>query len=105
MIQLPITNEGLQRLSTVLGSTEYIVEMFYNTFANSWFFSLYDAEDVPLLNGVRVVTAWPLFFGFPRENLPEGELMLIKLDGTDTDPVMGDFGVNAALYYLEPEDV
>ena len=73
----------------------YGLELNWNQTAEGWFFSLLDSEDSPIMQGVRIVSNWPLLRWRKWDSrCPPGEL--VATDGTTdgTPPKFDDFGID-----------
>lgn len=63
---------------TVLAGRELYLEFNWNTRANRWFLSIFDANEVPILLGVKLVTGSVMTRRLRDPRFPEtGDLMLL----------------------------
>lgn len=69
-IEVPDMNDSMSRI--VLNGTPYLLRFTYNDTKDYWKFSLYDAQKVPIVLGVKIVPKFPLnvFYGLTR--IPNG---------------------------------
>lgn len=79
IIEVPDMNDSISRV--VLAGVPYQIRFSYNATKDYWKFSLFDAQSVPIVQGVKIVPNFPLnvFLGVAR--LPFGVFgVMSKLD-------------------------
>lgn len=102
-IPLPNPSEPSIRLSTALDGVTFFIDLSWNTRDSAWYFSLYDYEEEPIIEGVRCVIAWPLLARVVDVRRPGGELFFVEADGkTDEDPGE-ELGDRWRLMYVDSE--
>lgn len=105
-VQLQIKREGAHfRFVSELGGVSYSFELRWNHREAAWFLTLGDGEGLPIVAGIRVVTAYSLLSRFTDERLPPGLLFAIDTAGGDVDPGLDDLGHRVQIVYFEPGEV
>ena len=86
-----------------LDGVRFRLETYTNKEDDTWYFDIYDLEDVPLLQGIAIVTGLDLLFPYRyKTGLPPGVLFVNDQLGTEqlNDPTIDSFkDKRAALYY------
>jgi hypothetical protein len=83
-----------------LDGQTYGFEFEWNERVSAWFGSLLDVAGNPLISGVRIVTAFPLFNARSvSATLPPGKFMAVDTSGQDRDPGLSDLGVRVQILY------
>ncbi len=78
---------------TRLDGRDYLLRFSYNQRLDRYFLDLLDDEETPLVQGIRLVTNWPLLRHYRwDERVPPGELMAISLQTDVTPPRFGELG-------------
>jgi hypothetical protein len=100
-----LEGRALTRQRLNLDGVVYTLELAWNQSEESWHVSLFDAEEEPIVTGLRIVTNWPLwrYYKFdPR--MPPGELVAQDLTGDESRPGFDDFGIGKRVeltYYAQ----
>lgn len=79
----------------------YTLELRWNERAAGWFLSVLTADEVPILQGRRVVVGFPLLARFRDFRLPPGELEAIDTTGAGRDPGLTELGARVQLMYTD----
>lgn len=91
-------------LGVSLDGVRFTLSFEWAEYAGAWFVSLWDADDVPLISGARVVTSWPWCARFRRSSFPAGQLVF--LDPTNGGPPgRNELGARVRLYYVDAAGV
>jgi len=93
------------RNRVVLDNVVLFLAVQYRARTNDWFLSVLDAQEEPILEGIRVVTSYPLLSGVRDERLPPGQLIAIRQSENEDIPRAGELGDEVLLYYIREEDV
>ena len=98
MFDLPAFSESI-----TLDLKEYGFSFSWNTRGGFWSMSISDANGIPLVSGVRLVTMFPLLSQHPGTDMPSGDLFVYDSNpATRTqEPGRKDFteGRNLQLLY------
>lgn len=70
VIEVPDMNDSVSRI--VLSGTPYLIRFTYNDTKDFWKFSLYDAQNEPLILGVKIVPKFPLNVFYGTARVPSG---------------------------------
>ncbi len=89
-----------QRFSIALSGVNYVFRFYKSSRTQAWYLSIYDSADTPLLEGVRVVSLYPLLYRHTCNPL----LSLYNLYALDTSgltrPASGDLLGNDIKLYV-----
>lgn len=89
---------------TAIDGTDYSLSLFYNTRQATWFLTIGEADGVPIVEGIPLVTGWDLLGAYRYLDIPKGVLAVIA-SGSDTSvPGIDELGegLRTALYYRTP---
>lgn len=80
-------------LRTRLDDSDYTLEFNYSPRAERYYLNVYDADDVLLAAGLKLITNIPLlhFYKF-RSGMPQGELMVAATGSDASPPKLGELG-------------
>ena len=84
-----------------LDGRRYRFDYRYSQRADCWYFDLYDAQDVELVRGVKIVLGVPLLRKVASVDKPPGSLVAIDTSSTGTEPGLNDLGSRVLLTYTE----
>lgn len=73
----------------------------YNTRAGYWVLDISDANEVPLLVGIKIISGWLLTNRFVNDGLPAGDFFVYDTSGKNEDPKIDDFGTNKVFLYAD----
>ena len=66
---------------------------------------LYDADDVALILGVKLVVETRLLEDYQIDGLPPGDFYVLDTSDAEAECGFEDFGQRCVLLYLEPSDL
>ena len=76
-----------------LDDRDYTLEFYYSTRQERYYLSLYDAEEKPLVAGLKLVCNVPLLrFYHYRDGMPSGELVVTCATQNPVPPKLGELG-------------
>jgi hypothetical protein len=76
-----------------LDGRDYVLHFAYNERLDRYYVSIHDDEDVPLIQGLKLVANFPLLRRYRwDERIPPGELMAISLQTDVTPPRFAELG-------------
>lgn len=79
IIEVPDMNDSISRV--VLAGTAYLIRFTYNDTCDYWKFSLYNAQNEPIVLGIKIVPRFPLNVFYGVTKLPDGVFgVMTKLD-------------------------
>jgi len=79
IIEVPDMNDSVSRV--VLNGTPYLIRFSYNDTKDYWKFSIYNAQNEPIVIGVKIVPSFPLNVFYGVTKLPNGVFgVMSKLD-------------------------
>lgn len=100
--EIPLTPQPQAFLINLLG-TDYRLAVNWCGPHNAWTLDVMDAESVPIVMGIPLVTGVDLFAQFKYLGLP-GSLFVQSLDDVDTPPVFDNLGTGALLFLVTEDD-
>jgi len=90
---------------TVLDGREYLLRLRWNERSEKWYLSIYDQDESPIYEGIKVVVNFPLLGArIVDERRPPGELMALD-PSSDRDPGLYDLGSRVVLCYVDAADI
>lgn len=100
-VSIPTYNEDDDYTqSTPLDGKDYVFRFQYNTRSDAWFMSIYDNDEVPILEGQKIVTNRDLLRGVVDARRPPGKLVCLEIHDDLTEPTRDSFGVAHVLHYV-----
>lgn len=104
-LQIPIRSDiPAYDLQVELDGVLYTLGFTYNARANYWVMDIYDANELPILVGIRIITGWLLTDRFVMEGLPPGDFFVFDSSGKNEDPTQDDFGTVKTLVYADESE-
>lgn len=94
-----------QVFSVTLGGNPYRVRVTWNERFGYWSLSLMEADETPIVMGLKMVENYLLLAHVEDDRLPTGDLILVRENGAPGRPLFDELGVNLGLYYVEPDVV
>lgn len=90
-----------------LEARDYIFRFDWAHREQRYYMSIFNQDEEPLLQGVKVLANWPLLARHHfNPGLPPGQLIATSLEQDDTPPTFNDFGTRVQLaYYASDEDL
>ena len=109
MILLPVfSSVADQRYKIPLDGRQYVIRLTYSDRLESWYFSLSDADDVPIHTRIRIVTGYRLLQSDVSSRRPPGDFYCFDF-GVDQpgDSLIGldELGARFQLYYLTAAEI
>jgi hypothetical protein len=92
---------------TRLDGRDYVLRFSFNEREERWHLSVFNDQEEPLLQGLKLLTSWPLLRNHRYDDrLPPGELMVIDLTGLDAPPGFAELGEGrrCELTYFDSEE-
>lgn len=80
----------------------YTLRLYWSQRCSSWHMDMSDVDGLPIVSGVRLVTAFPLLYRFRYLPVPPGEMYFLDLRDQAGEPTLEDMGVLYRLYYVDP---
>lgn len=84
-----------------LDGVVYTLRLLWSERGKAWHLDIADAEVVPILSGLRLVTSFPLLYRFRHLPLPPGELYFFDLKDQGGTPTLEEMGERYRLYYVD----
>ena len=117
ILVIPVANDSPNfRQRTALDGRDYLLTLVHNQRLGRWFMSIADQDGVPIAQGLRVVTNYPLLLTVLDRRRPPGEIYAIDLQGSNElpieelnnasrDPGLRELGARFRLVYFDAEEV
>lgn len=90
---------------TQLGLLEFNIRIEYRERQDRWYLRLSDADNVTIINGLKLVIDFALLFRYPRAAMPFGALVLQDLDGAGVECGFEDLGRRCPLVFTDDADL
>ena len=106
-IPTPTSNTPFLTQTSTLDGTAFILNFAYNQRADCWYLSIATVDGTDLVNGLKIVTNWPLTRKVADPDMPPGEIYCFS-GTTDASPArLADFdpGGRCQLVYLPAADM
>ena len=102
ILRIPVNPDLFsQSFFVILDGATYKIDLVWNLRDLSYYLSLADADELPIVSGHRVIENFDLLAGVVDSRSPPGALMVIA-----NDPLaFGDLGGDNDLLYFEAETV
>ena len=101
-IELPVRSDiPAYDFQAELEGTLFGFNLQWNERGQFWSLDLADANGVTLLNGLKLVTGYPLLIQYRNRNLPRGEILCVDTSGENKSPGIDDFGTRILMVYRE----
>ena len=104
---IPTTSDpSLYVQRTALSGVDYVLRFFAVGRECKWYFDLSDADEVPILQGAKVVIGWPLLRLVTDTRRPPGEIYAIDLPASGQvitsprDPNLDDMNGRVKIAYI-----
>src|SRR5262245_55138749 len=79
----------------------YTLRFMWSGRGSCWHVNLADADGVAIVNGIRLVTSFPLLYRFRYLAVPPGELYFFDLRDMAGKPTLEEMGERYRLYYVD----
>ena len=101
-LTLPLRTDGYPHydFDVELDGRIYNLEMKWNERDSTWFMTMSDSEESPIVSGVRLVVDWDLLRTCVDARRPPGTLMAVDSTG-EGYPSLADLGSRVQLVYVE----
>lgn len=105
-LQVPVRVDLLEYRQQVRLDGELFTFLFkFNSREGFWYYDLFDAAEVPIKHGIKVVTDFPELRTIALASRPDGELLAVDPTGNGVEPDDENFGTAVPLVYIEAADV
>ncbi len=90
---VPTIDEPFYTSRVRLDDRDYTLEFWYATRTDRYYLNLFDAEEVPLVCGLKLVCNVPLLkYQHHKDAVPAGELIVVCSTPDATPPKLGEIG-------------
>jgi hypothetical protein len=83
-----------------LDNVIYTLRFTFNVRSNHWYLDVYDIDGLPLREGVKLVSNFPLTTTWIQQGRPDGEFVAAN-PSSDDDPDRDTLGASSVLVYNE----
>lgn len=102
IIEIPLRSDlDHYEFSVDLDGKAYLFEIIWNTRNETWFLTIKNDEDTPIVAGIPLLVNSNLIARFERDELPPGVLTLLEVSGSNLDAEKADIGARCVLIYEE----
>lgn len=84
-----------------LSGRTYFIRFFWDARDGYWYISLFDQDEQPIAQGIKLVPNVRLLRRFLDVRLPPGGLVLVDVTGAATAPGRNDLGIRHRLDYWD----
>jgi hypothetical protein len=96
------SSEPFYQVEHTLSGINYKIKIQWNVQNEFWTISLYTSDDIPIIEGQRIVINYSLFSTCSNPLLPPGLFYAIDESETNEEPGEEDLGNRIKVLYLEP---
>lgn len=90
-----------QKLRVEINGIEYVLRVRWNNFSNCWIMDIADTSNVPLLNGIPLITGANLLDQFDYLGIGNRVKVLVYSTGNpDEVPTYASLGSTSRLYFV-----
>jgi hypothetical protein len=100
MITIPLTNDPSQRLNVILDEQIYVLEIDWNTRGEFWTIGFATSDQIPLVDGIKIVCNLDLIELHKNPLMPRGSLIYLSPGDPGRETLLSE---SSALVYI-PED-
>ena len=101
-IRTPVNSWSTQQVT--LDNKNYTIELFWNSRNDSWVMSLYDIDENPIIEGVRLSENVSVTAKYTDTRLPEGNIYCARLNPKAKFITRDNLGKDFLLVYLSSEE-
>lgn len=101
--EVPTKPAQAQRFQVQLGQQTYTLRVVWNTVSSCWVMDIADAEDVPIVQGIPLITGADLLEQYGYLGIP-GRLIVQTDNDPNAVPTFLNLGEAGHLYYLVEDD-
>ena len=89
-----------------LGKNVFRITLSWNPIGQFWAISLFDNNDIPLVESFKLSNGYPVFDNYSSDGMPEGMFVVADLINTRQPLKYDSFMKNeSSLLYLEPGEI
>lgn len=101
IVTLPTrTDISVYAFTVELDNELFAISLTFNVRSNHWYMSIADADGIPVREGIKLVSNWPLLLTWIQQGRPAGE-MICASPYTDEDPDRDTLGTSSVFVYDE----
>lgn len=100
-----IPGEPHYRFSTELSGIPFVVEVRWNQREEAWYMTVLDANESPVLSGVKLVLGALLGARSADPRKPPGAFVVADLSGTGRDATLDDLGTRVVVSFFSNEEL
>jgi hypothetical protein len=93
------------RFATTIENRVYLLDVRWNSRAESWYFDMLSEDETPLRRGMRLVLGAFLGVRSASDELPHGVLMAIDRTGEGREAGFDDLGDRVVVFYFTRDEV
>jgi hypothetical protein len=101
----PVEQDRAYSYVTQLGLREYNIRIEYRERQDRWYLRLLDADNVPIISGLKLVVGFSLLFRYQRDVMPLGALVVLDIDGAGVECGFEDLGRRCPLVFIDEADL
>jgi hypothetical protein len=82
----------------------YNWEVYWNEREETWYFDLFDEDQIAIITGVKLVINYNLLSSYADARIPAGAIMFLN-ENDNVVPTADNLGVDFNIYYFTEEEV
>lgn len=103
-LQIRTPENSWSSQQVTLDNKNYILDLFWNTRNDSWVISIYDIDEEPILEGIRLTENVSVTSKYIDSRLPEGNIYCARLNPKAKFITRDNLGKDFILVYLSSEE-
>jgi len=96
---------GVQRYLITIGDADFFLRIKYFKLAESVYLDIADADEQPIVSGVRCVFGFPFTIYNRDPRLPGGTFSMVRSESRDDRCAIADVGFDVKLYHWTDEEL
>jgi hypothetical protein len=105
MLIIPITNDPNQKLSVLLNNILLYFEVWYQDIGDSWYYSVYDDLQNPIVTGARFASGSPIFATTLTNEAFTGAIIPLPITAEEPELNRNSWGSDHQLIYFNEEEL
>lgn len=103
-LEIPVSQSAYSSITVDLDQETFRIDLRWNSREEAWYMDVRQVDDTPIRIGVKVTPQAPINLPYHTEGMPRGVLQVLPERSTILRVGRYDFGTNAKLYYISPDE-
>lgn len=106
ILQLPLVPAvPFYRVGVTLNGKDYLLDLRWNSRANTWFMDVLQADETPIRHGIRLTTGAVHGARSTDPEFPFGGFGLVNLAGDGSEAGLDDINIKVGVYHFQLDDL